>query len=55
VHFPAGERLDRVVERPHALDGPVRELLRQRPVALVELRRDSAERPVGIRVLLEDA
>ena len=38
----AAEGLDRVVDRPHALDGAVREPLRQRAVALVEARGGGA-------------
>ena len=36
AHRPLAERLDRVVERPHALHGAVREPLRERALALVE-------------------
>ena len=44
-----------MVERPHALDGAVREPLRERALALVEPLGRAAERAVGIGVLLEDA
>ena len=37
------ERLDRVVERPHALHGAEREPLRERAIALVEARRPPCE------------
>src|SRR6185437_13688258 len=52
---PPPERLDRVVERPHALDGAVREPLRERALALVEPLGGAAEGTVGVGVLLEDA
>ena len=52
---PLAQRLDRVIERPHPLDRAVREPPRQRRVALVEPRRRRAERPIGVRVVLEDA
>ena len=54
-HRPLPQRLERVVERPHPLHRPVRELPRERPVALVEPRRGAAEGPVGVRLLLEHA
>ena len=49
------DRLDRMVERPYPLDGAVRELPGERPVAIVETGRRRAERAVGVGVLLEDA
>ncbi len=49
------ERLDRVVERPHALHGAVRDPLRERPLPLVQAFGGAAERAVGVGVLLEDA
>ena len=55
AHGPAAERLDRVVERPHALHGSVRELLRERALARVEVRRRGAQRAVRVRLLLEHA
>ena len=54
-HGPLPERLDRVVERSHPLHRPERELPRERPVAVVELLRRRAKRPVGVGVILEDA
>ena len=50
----AAERLDGVVERPHALHGAEREPLRERAVAVVEPVGRGAERPVRVRVVLED-
>ena len=55
AHGPLAQRLDRVIERSHPLDRAVREPPRERRVALVEPRRGRAERPIGIRVVLEDA
>ena len=55
AHRPLAERVDRVVERPDALDGAIREPLRERALALVEPLRRGAEGAVGVRVLLEDA
>ena len=55
AHRPLAERLDRVVERAHPLHRAERELPRERPVAVVELLRRRAKRPVGVRVILEDA
>ena len=55
AHRPLAERLDRVVERPHALHGAECELPRKRAVALVEALGGGSQRPVGVRVLLEDA
>ena len=52
---PLAERLDRVVERPYALDSAVRELAGERPVALVEALGRAPQRPVGVRLLLEHA
>jgi hypothetical protein len=54
AHRAAPERLDPVVERAHALDGPVGDLLRQRAVAAVEPFGRARENAVGVRVLLED-
>jgi hypothetical protein len=55
AHRPLAERFDRVVERTHPLHRPERELPCERPVAIVELLRGGAERPVGVGVFLEDA
>ena len=44
-----------MVERADALDGPVGEPLRERAVARVQPLGGAAQRPVGVRVLLEDA
>ena len=52
-HGPPPELLDRVVERPCALDRAVGELTRERPVTLVEPCRFGAERPVRVRAVLE--
>ena len=51
---PAGD-LDRVVERAGALHRAVRELPRERPVAIVEAGGGPPQRPVGVRLVLEDA
>jgi hypothetical protein len=58
VELPHGsppELLDRMVERPHALNRPVREPLCECPLPPVERLRRGAERAVGVRVLLEHA
>ena len=55
AHRPLAERVDRVVERAHALHGAVGEPLRERALALVEVARGGAKDAVGVRVLLEDA
>ena len=52
---PLAECLDRVVERPDPLDGAVRKLRRERPVALVERFGGGAGGAVGVRALFEDA
>jgi hypothetical protein len=44
-----------MVEGSQALHGAVREPLRKRALTLVEALGGGAERPVGVRVLLEDA
>ena len=44
-----------MVERPHPLDGAVREPLRERPLSLVEIFGGTPKGAVGVRVLLEDA
>src|SRR4029077_6468714 len=54
-HGPPPERLDRVVERPHALYRSVREPLRERTLALVEALGGAAKVPIRVRLLLEDA
>ena len=51
----SAERLDRVVERPGALDRTVREPLGERAVAVVEPGDRRAESAVRVRVVLEDA
>ena len=51
----ARELLDEVVERQPPLDGPERELHRQRPLARIEVLRLAVQRAVGVRALLEDA
>ena len=48
------ERVDAVVERPHALHGPVRDPLRERSLPVVEPFDGRAQRAVCVRVLLED-
>ena len=55
AHRSAAERLDRVIERPDALHRSVRDPLRKRAVALVELLARAAERAVRVCVVLEDA
>ena len=55
VHRPLAQRLDRVVERAHALDRAVRETVRERALAFVEIGRGAAEDAVGVRLLLEHA
>ena len=50
----AADGLDRVVERPAALDGAVGEAAGERPVAPVEPLGGRAERPVRIGAVLED-
>ena len=55
AHGAMSDRLDRMVERPRPLHRPVRQLARERSVALVEPGRRGAERPVGIGLVLEDA
>ncbi len=54
-HAPPPERLDRVVERPCALNRAVRESMRERAVSLVEAGGSGAERTIGVRAVLEDA
>ena len=49
------ERLDRVVERPRALDGAVREPPCERAVTIVQVLGGAAQRAVGVRAVLEDA
>ena len=55
AHRPLAERLDRMVERPLPLDRAEGELPRERAVAVVEVGRGTAQRPVGVRPLLGDA
>ena len=55
AHRPLAERLDRVVERPHALHRAERELPRERAVARVEPFRGAPQGAVGVRLVLEDA
>ena len=55
AHRPLAERLDRMVERPLPLDRAEGELPRERAVAVVEVGRGAAQRPVGVRTLLGDA
>jgi hypothetical protein len=50
---PLAELLDPMVERADALDGPVRQALRQRPVPRVETLRGAAKGPVGVGGVLE--
>ena len=50
---PPPERLDPVVERPDALNRPVREALCKSAVAFVEPARDAGKRPVRVGVVLE--
>ena len=52
---PPPERLDRVVERPGALDRAVGEAPRERAVALVEPAGLGAQRAIGVGAVLEDA
>ena len=55
AHGPTSERVDRMVERPGALDGPVGQLLCERPLARVEAGDGALERAVGVGVVLEHA
>ena len=55
AHRPLTELLDPEVDRPRALHRSVRDPLREPAVALVEAGRRRDERPVRIRLLLEDA
>ena len=55
AHRTLAERLDRVVERAHALHRAVRQPLRECAFAVVEALRRGAERAIRVRVLLEDA
>ncbi len=52
---PLAELLDPEVDRSPALHRSVREALGERPVAVVEPFDRRRERPIGVRVLLEDA
>ena len=54
-HRPPPERLDRVVERPHALHGSVGQSLGERALPLVQALGGAAESAVRVRVLLEHA
>ena len=53
-HPPLAELLDAEVDRSLALDGAIRESLRERAVALVESDHGRCQRAVGVSVLLED-
>ena len=55
AHRTLAERVDRIVERTHALHCTVGEPLRERALALVEAFRSCAEHTVGVGVLFEDA
>ena len=52
---PAAQRFDPVVERPHPLNRPEGEPLRERAIARVERRSSRGEGPVGVGAVLEDA
>ena len=54
-HRTLPERLDRMIERAHALHRAERELARERPVAVVEALRGGPQRPVGVRAFFGDA
>ncbi len=55
AHGPAAERLDRVVERSHALDRAERQPLRERAIALVEGCRRRSKSTIRVRLVLEHA
>jgi hypothetical protein len=51
----ASERVDRVVEGPHALHRPVRKLARKRALAVLQSVSRRAKRTIRVGVVLEDA
>ena len=53
VHATPPELLDRVVERAHALHRAERQPLRERAIAVVELRNSGSECAIGVRLVLE--
>ena len=55
MHAPATERLDRVVERSHALDSTERQPLRERAITLVEGGRRRSESTIRVCLVLEHA
>ena len=52
---PAAQRFDPVIQRPQPLDRPEGEPLRERAIALVELRGGCGKSPIGISAVLKDA